>query len=85
MFNGNCFQIHNDFDDLNRQLQNRRGNVGNSAQAVKMTSEAFRQFQMTIQVNEVKDEERLFIYMAHKIYKKTIQLCCDTSNTTVER
>jgi hypothetical protein len=44
------FQIHYEVDDLNRQLQAKKGDYGYNLQNAKMISEAFKQFEMTIQV-----------------------------------
>ncbi|XP_074642495.1 uncharacterized protein LOC141899810 [Tubulanus polymorphus] len=53
-FNYDLRQIHYEIDDLNRQLQNKKGNLGTSLPGVRMTSEAFKQFELTIEVIEKK-------------------------------
>ena len=44
------FQIHSEIDELHHHLQARRGSYGNSLPAAKMTSQAFKQFEMTVEV-----------------------------------
>ena len=45
------FQIHSEIDELHQHLQARRGSYGNSLPAAKMTSQAFKQFEMTVEVS----------------------------------
>lgn len=44
------FQIHSEIDELHHHLQARRGNYGNNLPAARMTSQAFKQFEMTVEV-----------------------------------
>ena len=46
--------MHNELDELHRQLKARHGNYGSSLASVKMTSQAFKQFEMNVQVIENK-------------------------------
>jgi len=43
-------QIHSEIDDLYQHLQARRGSYGNSLGGAQMTSQAFKQFEMTVEV-----------------------------------
>lgn len=43
-------QIHSEIDELHQHLQARRGSYGNSLPAAKMNSQAFKQFEMTVEV-----------------------------------
>ncbi|XP_060064415.1 titin-like, partial [Ylistrum balloti] len=53
-FNYDLRQIHSEIDDLHHHLQARRGSYGNSLPAARMTSQAFKQFEMTVQLIEKK-------------------------------
>lgn len=44
------FQIHSEIDELHQHLQARRGSYGNSLPAARMNSQAFKQFEMTVEV-----------------------------------
>lgn len=50
-FNYDLRQIHSEIDELHHHLQARRGSYGNSLPASKMTSQAFKQFEMTVEVS----------------------------------
>ncbi|XP_064598296.1 coiled-coil domain-containing protein 141-like isoform X2 [Liolophura sinensis] len=67
-FNFDLRQIHSEIDELHRQLQLRHGNYGNSLQAAKMTSQAFKQYEMTIELIEKKIEN--FIATAELMVKE---------------
>ena len=45
------FQIHSEIDELHQHLQARRGSYGNSLGGAQMTSQAFKQFEMTVEVS----------------------------------
>lgn len=47
------FQIKSEIDELHHHLQARRGSYGNSLPAAKMTSQAFKQFEMTVEVRNI--------------------------------
>ncbi|CAH1789041.1 unnamed protein product, partial [Owenia fusiformis] len=51
-FNFDLRQIHNEITDLDRQLVSRKGNYGNSLSTAKMTSQTFKQFELTIELIE---------------------------------
>jgi len=40
-----AFQLHNELDELHRQLNARRGAYGSSLSTVKLTAQAFKQFE----------------------------------------
>ncbi len=44
-------QLHGELDELHRQLEARRGQYGSSLSNVVMTSQAFKQFELTVQVS----------------------------------
>lgn len=50
-FNADLQAIHAQLDDLSRQLASMRGQYGSSLSAARVTSQAFFQFEKTIQVN----------------------------------
>lgn len=50
------FQIHSEIDELHQHLQARRGSYGNSLPAARMNSQAFKQFEMTVEVKKNVDE-----------------------------
>ena len=45
------FQLHGELDELHRHLEARRGQYGSSLSNVIMTSQAFKQFELTVQVS----------------------------------
>uniref|UniRef100_A0A0L8G5K6 Ig-like domain-containing protein n=1 Tax=Octopus bimaculoides TaxID=37653 RepID=A0A0L8G5K6_OCTBM len=53
-FNFDLRQIHSEIDELHHHLQARRGNYGNNLPAARMTSQAFKQFEMTVELIEKK-------------------------------
>ncbi|VDI56857.1 titin [Mytilus galloprovincialis] len=53
-FNYDLRQIHSEIDELHHHLQARRGSYGNSLPASKLTSQAFKQFEMTVELIEKK-------------------------------
>jgi hypothetical protein len=55
------FQIHSEIDELHHHLQARRGSYGNSLPAAKMTSQAFKQFEMTVEVRIFVHSEIYFL------------------------
>ena len=56
------FQIHQELDELNRQLDARHGNYGSSLSSVKMTSDAFKQFEASAKV--IEDKVNTFVATA---------------------
>jgi len=42
---GRLFQLHGELDELHRQLNSRRGAYGSSLSTVKLTAQAFKQFE----------------------------------------
>ncbi|XP_046554795.1 uncharacterized protein LOC124264120 [Haliotis rubra] len=53
-FNYDLRQIHSEIDELHQHLQARRGSYGNNLPAAKMTSQAFKQFELTVELIEKK-------------------------------
>ncbi|CAG5126015.1 unnamed protein product [Candidula unifasciata] len=53
-FNFDLRQIHSEIDQLHHHLQSRRGNYGTSLPNAKMTSQAFKEFEKTVEVIEEK-------------------------------
>ncbi|KAK3083136.1 hypothetical protein FSP39_014900 [Pinctada imbricata] len=53
-FNYDLRQIHSEIDELHHHLQARRGSYGNSLPAAKMNSQAYKQFEMTVDLIEKK-------------------------------
>ena len=47
-------QIHGELDELQRQLDARQGHYGHSLSSVTMTSEAFKNFEATVELIEGK-------------------------------
>ena len=47
-------QLHAELDELHKQLRARHGNYGSSLSSVKMISQAFRQFEKSVQLIEGK-------------------------------
>ncbi|BFZ21917.1 hypothetical protein BsWGS_24956 [Bradybaena similaris] len=53
-FNFDLRQIHSEIDQLHHHLQSRRGNYGTSLPNAQMTSQAFKEFEKTVEVIEDK-------------------------------
>ena len=56
------FQLHGELDELHRHLEARRGQYGSSLSNVIMTSQAFKQFELTVQVSNSPPPIQQFFY-----------------------
>ena len=54
------FQLHGELDELHRHLEARRGQYGSSLSNVIMTSQAFKQFELTVQVSTPSPNQKWF-------------------------
>jgi len=48
------FQLHGELDELHRQLNSRRGAYGSSLSTVKLTAQAFKQFEKSVDLIDGK-------------------------------